>query len=520
MSREHTYNQPSKAEVRRRVLTKAVNALTQHRSGSAVLDVEHVHEVMQYGLNCLRNASVSVDAEREFEDWVAFHCQIVGARKPSELKVLLLCGPEPMNDLRVLIESGVNPHNIWAVESDAGEFRRANKQICEFGVPAKVYNGGLAEFFDLNSQVFDIIYMDGCSALGHGSPSSLSSVLHLFQRQRLSSLGCLITTFSEISQRAEGSFVDVLSAYYRYRYNDMPDIAFELGVDPADAEHDDSFLKNVIRENFGCFYSDFITSFVVDLARSLVPNCRAFAYSGSAKSHLADLSRVKGVIDAAARSPNVRSIEKFLEDAGDFVLNPSSYPILSFLRRLNEVKEKCPKFANPIFNFRLSACSIMDGAEYSSVLSACVEGHWHALGEQLLRAIAIGWFDRELRISCDVPMPNLMVNSFLGTYGYPSFVNPPMCDRYEYRAKKTVMYTDLLLFDGCRSYFDWFPTIQTASQRFESHGFQVLARSLMDGIGWADWRGSAHPFRGAAMAGWGATSKSEPRTFADREVIG
>jgi hypothetical protein len=65
------------------------------------------------------------------------------------------------------------------------------------------------------------------------------------------------------------------------------------------------------------------------------------------------------------------------------------------------------------------------------------------------------------------------------------------------------MFTDLLVLDRCRYYFDWFPLVSQVPARFRSHAFQVLARRLMDRIWSSDARGDSHPFRGSSVAGFG-----------------
>jgi hypothetical protein len=43
------------------------------------------------------------------EQWIAWQAARAQQRKPEELRVVYLCGPEPLNDLRVLLELGVSP---------------------------------------------------------------------------------------------------------------------------------------------------------------------------------------------------------------------------------------------------------------------------------------------------------------------------------------------------------------------------------------------------------------------------
>ena len=67
----------------------------------------------------------------ELEQWIAWQAVRVQQRKPEELRVVYLCGPEPLNDLHVLLELGVSPHNIWGVESNEAAYRSALKELAQ-----------------------------------------------------------------------------------------------------------------------------------------------------------------------------------------------------------------------------------------------------------------------------------------------------------------------------------------------------------------------------------------------------
>ena len=50
-------------------------------------------------------------------------------------------------------------------------------------------------------------------------------------------------------------------------------------MDPAVLAYDGEPLRRLCKENIEPFYSDFITRFTVDLARYIIPNCRALSIS-------------------------------------------------------------------------------------------------------------------------------------------------------------------------------------------------------------------------------------------------
>src|SRR5690606_4113778 len=115
--------------------------------------------------------------------------------EPSELKVLYLCGPSPTNDLSVLLEHGINIHNVWAVTSSEDSVA-AHKELSDYNLPLKIHEGSLAEFFDIYNEVFDLIYFDACGPFMGGKPSTLHPLLWILERQRLATKGALITNYS------------------------------------------------------------------------------------------------------------------------------------------------------------------------------------------------------------------------------------------------------------------------------------------------------------------------------------
>lgn len=138
--------------------------------------------------------------------------------------------------------------------------------------------------------------------------------------------------------------------------------------------------------------------------------------------------------------------------------------------------------------------------------------------DRLKAAIVTPWFDEKARFSCDVPLPNLLINALLGVYGFPKFPVPERALRLAYTAKTRKMYVDVIPFDECRSFFDWWPSVDLVPARFRSRGFQVVGRCLIDRIFWSDWGSESHPFRGGAVACHGDLPCAEPRRFADREI--
>jgi hypothetical protein len=516
----HSYTQPEKRAVREAVWLNAVGVLTGNRHLSPLVRPDELSDTVQYALKVLRwDGLRRAEVERELETWLSGYRASIGAKRPDELRVLYLCGPEPLNDLNEMIAHGVNPHNVWAVEGSSADFAAALAQLESSGTPLKVHRGNLSGFFDLYASPFDIIYVDACGPFLGGTPNTFNPLLSILLHARLEPLSVLITNFAEVPKEQFDRYASLMTAYFRFRYQDLPESFWKSGLDPAICEHESEDLEAFIRNNMDGFYSDFITRFIVDLARSWFPNCRALANKDVASSHHAARTRLNEGLAAAEHEPrDATSLTEWTRRAGDLLLNPSGYLILSFFRALRKSAPSDPLISQ-LGNLKVGGQEVHRLIAIAALLDKVIEGHWSILSDDLLSAIQLSWFDVDNHFSCDVPLPNLLVNSLLGVYGRPYFPNPRGTTRFRYTAKKTMMYTDLITFDQCRYFFEWFPTVQSAPERFRSIPFQIVARCALDRIGRADWRSSSHPFRGAAVASLDDIPAAQFYDFAARKSV-
>ena len=110
-----TYRQPTKEKVRREALAHAVALVTNRRADAAVVGRQHVRRVRE----ALRRRNYPGDAHAvsrcldcDVATWEESWDEKVGSRKTSKITVAYLSGPEPSNDLRVLMKLGIRPENI------------------------------------------------------------------------------------------------------------------------------------------------------------------------------------------------------------------------------------------------------------------------------------------------------------------------------------------------------------------------------------------------------------------------
>src|SRR5262249_45606987 len=150
-------------KARKAVLTHAVRSLTIKRASSPLVTTRKFGLLLDY---CLEQFSMYVipDLAEPMravkEQWRTRHKSRVSKRTASELKVLYLCGPEPLNDLEELLELGVAQENIWAVEGHDSSYRAAVSQLR--GHHVKLHNGSLSDLFEVVPEQFDIVYFDSC----------------------------------------------------------------------------------------------------------------------------------------------------------------------------------------------------------------------------------------------------------------------------------------------------------------------------------------------------------------------
>lgn len=509
----HSYQQPVKNAVRYRVLTNAVEALTTDRNRSVIVQPEEVEQTVAYARTNFRSFDLLQEVDRELAEWRCGFESHLQRKEPRDLRVLYLCGPEPLNDLQVLLTNGIVPQNVWAVESMQEDVRLAREALAASYPSVRLHPGDLADLLKTYPGKFDIVYYDACASLF--GPDVLGPITALLKEVRLEPLSVLVTNVSRVPVKYQKEYAAVLSAFFRYRYNDLPKAFWESEqLDPEECKYEDAGLQNYIVERFEPFYSEFVTRFVVDLARFWIPNCRALSLKAVNDLYLVDGDKIADYLERSKRIPPLGTFRGSVEEIGDIALSPSSYPLYSFYE---DLKSRKHEFLRQLESLEINGEKLDHLLGAASLADAVFEGHWDAMSPAMLKAIALSWFDCACPFSCDTPLPNLIVNSLLGIYGNPYLVNCRASERLCYTAKATKMFTDILVLDQCRYYYDWFPTVLLAPDRFQSRGFQVVARCILDRIGRTDQSADSHPFRGAAVAALGSIPIAEWYKFPNRK---
>lgn len=196
-----TYTQPTKSKVRSNALSDAIRMLTKEREQTAVISGDHVRKVLKK----LSKSDVGNDKyfaqrcdEADIKSWESFRSSHIGSRTAAELTVAYLAGPEPSNDIEVLIELGIRAENIWAFENDQKTFALALKNVEKISLRGiKLIDISLSEYLEISPRRFDIIYLDACAPLPNESQKTGRQLASIFRYSSLAPLGVLITNFAE-----------------------------------------------------------------------------------------------------------------------------------------------------------------------------------------------------------------------------------------------------------------------------------------------------------------------------------
>lgn len=402
------------------------------------------------------------------------------------------------------------------VTSSPEDNTKAHEQITQYNLPLKIHKGQLAEFFKIYNEVFDLIYFDACGPfIGGSKQSTLPPLLTILEKQRLAPKSALITNYSAPPDDgpARDRYIDLATAYFHPRYNDIPNVVRTSNLDPAEFALEPDLLKEFAAKNLEPIYSDLVTNLTIDLATNIVPNLRAFAMPAFLKQHANNQEALESLI---ARQTNQEVNDDGLP--GDMRMSPSSYPILSFIDQLQIYAPNDPLICE-LKSYNHQGLSFKHFISVSELMKGVVEGNWSVLSPELLAALKCSWFDYNLRLTCDIPLPNLLINAIIGTYGRPYFYNPRQSMRVKYKSNVRDMYCDLFIFDQCRSFFDWFPTVQACPSRFKSVPFQIVARCIIDRLSWANYYNTANPFNGAAIEAMGTIPSARPLIIPERILI-
>lgn len=505
----YSYNQESKNIVRKKVLECAIKYLTEERHNSSIVTEDYFDKMWIQSKQLLKNITdnfnINID-DTYNKQWLELHRTKVGIKQPSDLKVVYLCGPHPLNDLKILIDCGVRSENIWAVEFNTIDFRNAIKELKEKFPFIKVFNGKLERFIEVYPDIYDIVYFDSCKSIPNKEQKTHEILYKLFFHQKLSDLSVLITNFSKpdlTNEKLKNQFLDICSLFYYP--NKIPineEIYTKVQMSPLeDGEafnHQD--IKKMVSENFEFYYQHFITSFIYDLATFYAPYSRALQnqeitnifvkkdmFTNNNNGKYLGLSTIEKNMGNLWAN---KKISSFGNTNSVFYGNGTGhyYPIYDFAQQYfidNILGDANLGWFSNFFTQKNKFSNIYEClsiAEFLTKKSLYIDKDYVDVFNKIIRDEVKQclqnniFFDSGRNVSVDMPMANLPLQLLVYQIGFPYHLNVDKIKRFEYVAKETTMYTDLFVLDKCRYIYDWIPTVDLFSEGFKNIEIQLATR--------------------------------------------
>lgn len=532
-----TYSQQLKIKARRLVLEDSVRALTEGRESSPLVPLDKFASLARYCVDHFReylHQDISEPIAIIQRHWETVHVSRIGDRLPGDLKVLFLCGPEPLNDLLELVSLGVAPENVWAVEGDERAYQKAAKQLRENGWPIKLHHGSLHEFLAVVPEQFDIVYFDACGPLFGGKPKTNIVLRELFLKQRLAPLSVLITNFAAKPRDTEEAWVSRLHAWYAPRYF-QPVLGDIDGAMAMERIWEPEQYRSHLKANLEEYYSDFVTRFTVEFASELLPWWRVRALKAARTAYFAPKNKLEEAVKASLAHGTVAPgggdapLDSLINSIGHGQLSPEQYQFLWTVALAEEHLKPNDPFLDILTKDTVEDAKLCDAINAISLVRNFFESTGGGLAQHnsdacsdALREVLerFCWFDSPGTpgngLFCDVPLPNLVTDLLIGVYGYPYHVNLQKLRRLEYNAKDTPMYTDVFVLDQCRYLYDLVPTLATFHIRLPD-ALQLQLRICMNLIWLHTHEACRDLYRGSALAPMSEEFNVYP--WPDRELL-
>ncbi|MCX7586357.1 class I SAM-dependent methyltransferase [Phenylobacterium sp. 58.2.17] len=518
------YDQPTKALARRRSLTHAIELVTSRREAAAIVPADHVERVRQ----ALLNSDTWGDTwagdncdPKDIASWRSFRAAAIGTRTPQEITVAYLAGPEPDNDLEVLLELGVRPENIWAFEVDkkiAAQGLDTLRDLKARGV--KFIPASIEDYFIATPRRFDIIYFDACGPFPSRNSDTARVLATLFRHSALAPLGVLVSNFArpDINKSEELTRFSFLIGAYLYpksflesenggsvegpeAYGFLFNPSAELTDEWSDSDPPADFLDEV-KANFERYYGLFITRSIMDLATIVAPTARLLS---------GDLWKIAFDKDLTAAIARGRRLVIFNEEAfksgddegdagadhmdsdGDAIVHSDFNSLLWTLAACGYYAVDLnfgapPTDAKTLFNpWRNALIGKPAGGGYPLEDLMAVYYAWRhdpQLWSEAMRRIADFPYREEMPFLCDVPTQELGFYPAFAQLAYPTHPNVRETRRFRYVAegKQTPMFMDVIAFDECRYVYDWLSALHLTPEDWGDLSAQLTFRFALDGI--------------------------------------
>lgn len=498
------YQENEKEIVRKEALTNAIQYLTKDRFETTIAYKSYLKDAKEALINKSLNGGNYGDIARSLTDetikrWESFYESIVQQKKPSELKIAYLCGPNPLNDLHIMTDLGVLPENVWAFELGNNEYNNAIMETLNSEYPyLKIIKGDMSIFFEYSPMKFDIIYFDACSPLPSPSSKTLKSLVSIFKNHKLNSPGALITNFSLPTEKQDNhtrdSIEKIVGAYLNpkaFLENDKE--TTESGIkDGAEAYgyiYGEREWDEIISSDLENYYGQYLTRFINDIASVIVPYQKIFNSKEFLKIFFKDIFD-KNSQDKLSEElkEKLYDFTHFTDDdeggkGGDIYVDSMQYSILLSIYYIDDLDKK-NRFFKSFFN-ELSILKnkdmFVDGISFMFYIFDQGDGQEKYYSDSL-KVLSRNWNAFSRHYLCDVFLFHQLKELLARQLCVPYHLNIERTDRWTYKAKETQMFTDLLVFDECRYLYDWMPTLDMLEANLNNIDMELSIRLILDSV--------------------------------------
>lgn len=530
-----TYTQDVKENSRVEIWTKAIRKLTVERDKQRILKPNYIRRLWDYAFDEI--IPYESPDEEFIESWTNFSNNLYESKLPQQLKIAYFCGPEPENDLEIMLDLGVQVENVWAIESDKSMYSSALLSAQEKYPSLKIFKGVISELMKVISFKFDIIYLDFTAPLFSKASKPILTINSVFESHSLSDLGILVVNSSLPDKTDEN--IALLSDYFRSHAflekaiysGDSKDANFVEGadcygyigkgeVDENELDEEDLIFEDLIESNFEAAYGAFSTHYPTIAASYIQPMLRVGSSSALKQMFLKmDDQKIKSNLRKMVTISDYDTVDDFESDdtldifsGGDVYESHEDFPIWNFILRLKDSKTKLGKYWYQQFTTKKGALSYLDSIQLYDLLRSAQYFYKDTLSEDLSKSIAeiiAALPDKNGGVFCDVPMPHLWIELALNHLGNAHHANTDAHWRAKYQAKSREMYLDLFVFDNCRPLYDWLPMLNLYGKDMASIERQVIVRACMDAITKQNHYSSFYSYYGANLIGVGTKRWSD-----------
>ena len=457
----YSYNQNNKKSARHLMIRKAVENLTTNRDSSAVVKRSYVRDIYDYfieedELSTTKQEVQKIDP-KYITEWERLHDTDIGRKRPEELTVCYLCGPEPNNDFQEFVNLGVLPQNIWAFESKLNNYTEALKSYEEGSYPQpRIIKHNLTSFFMNTPQRFDIVYFDACSTLV-STQHSLKCLATMFRYNRLNSIGALITNFSAPDLTKENTeLIELISLYLYFKNSSAKIICTD---DEKIISQDFLSLKKDVENDFYRYYDTFISAVIRDIGSVIVPvqKIKSNTYFNQLfePNNQGQEFNYKDLFNKACNNNLAKFVftSQYLKNK-----NINTKQLDLFFNELGSLEDICGAFKLLI--------QIQNG-----------DGKYKDLDN------VINFFEgKDIYQFLDNAHKNMFFDIVFNQLTYPMHYNIRSNYRCDYVAKHNHMFMDMTIFDECRYIYEWLPAMHQIQSAFLNKSWQYVFRFALDGL--------------------------------------